>query len=241
MRIAMLLHKSVAHDTRVRREARALAAVGHDVTVVHLPPPGGEVESAGIPYRLAPATLRRGRERLPHAVRLGAEATRLALVAASSRPDVVHAHDAAMLLPGLLAARRARARLVYDSHELATEVPYRRGVWPLVVSVAERLGAPRADAVIIVSDGIATRLGERYRLRDAPTVIRNLSDLAPPGAVPVPDLRGSSGSATRRCSCTRAPRRRAGVARCCCGRWFYCRALTCSSSVSMGPTRNASS
>jgi glycosyltransferase involved in cell wall biosynthesis len=193
MRICMLLHKGVAHDTRVRREAAALAAAGHEVTVVHLPPASGEPEPAELPFGLAPATLRHGRQRLPHAVRLGAEAGKLALRAASLRPDAVHAHDAAMLLPGLLAARRCGARLIYDSHELATGVPYRRGAWPAVVATAERLGAPRADAVIAVSDGIAAKLNDRYRLRRPPTVIRNVPDLPPPGAAPVPDLRRELG------------------------------------------------
>jgi glycosyltransferase involved in cell wall biosynthesis len=192
MRICMLLHKDIAHDTRVRREAGALAGAGHEVTVVHLPPPGRR-ELPGAPYALVPATLRRGRKRLPHAARLGAEATRLALRAAATRPDAIHAHDAAMLLPGLLAARRCGARLVYDSHELATGVPYRGGAWPTVVAAAERLGAPRADATIAVSDGIAARLGERYRLRRPPATIRNLPDLPPPGAAPAPDLRRTLG------------------------------------------------
>lgn len=189
----MLLHKDVAHDTRVRREAGTLAAAGHEVTVVHLPPPGLEEEPPGLSFAMAPATLRRGRGRLPHAVRLGIEAARLARLAASRRPTAVHAHDAAMLLPGLAAARRSGAKLVYDSHELATGVPYRRGAWPAVVAASERLGVPRADATIAVSEGIATRLGERYALRHPPAVVRNLPDLPPPGAAPAPDLRGALG------------------------------------------------
>jgi glycosyltransferase involved in cell wall biosynthesis len=189
MRVCMLLHKSVANDTRVRREAGALAGVGHEVTIVHLPPPGGSTAVPGLPVTLVPATLGRSRKRMPHPVRLGVEAARLARRAGATRPDVVHAHDAAMLLPGMLAARKARAKLVYDSHELATGVPYRRGAWPAVVGSVERLGAPRADAVITVSDGIATRLSERYALRRHPTVVRNLPDLPPPGAAPAPDLR----------------------------------------------------
>ncbi len=188
MRISMLLHKSVAHDTRVRREASALAAAGHEVTVVHLPPPG-EAVPAGLPFRVLPATLRHGRDRLPHAARLAAEAGGLALRGASQRPDAIHAHDAAMLLPGLLAARRSGARLVYDSHELATGVPYRGGAWPATVAAVERLGAPRADAVIAVSAGIAARLSERYRLRRPAAVVRNLPDLPPPRPGSAPDLR----------------------------------------------------
>ncbi|HEU5142069.1 MAG TPA: glycosyltransferase [Solirubrobacterales bacterium] len=184
----MLLHKSVAHDTRVRREAGALAAAGHEVTVAHLPPQR-EPSPPGLPFELAPATLRRGRGRLPRPLRLGAEASRLAARAAASRPDVVHAHDAAMLLPGLLAARLSGARLVYDSHELATGVPYRGGAWPAVVATVERIGVSRADAVITVSEGIAARLQERYRLSRRPAVVRNLPDLPPPGAAPAVDLR----------------------------------------------------
>lgn len=193
LRISMLLHKDIAYDTRVRREATALATAGHGVTVVHLPPPGAEPEPAGLPFALAPATLRQGRQRLPHAARLAAEAARLALRAVATRPDAIHAHDAAMLLPGLLAARRSGAKLVYDSHELATGVPYRRGLWPAVVGAAERLGAPRADATIVVSEGIATGLGERYRLRRPPAVVRNLPDLPPPGAAGAPELRRELG------------------------------------------------
>jgi glycosyltransferase involved in cell wall biosynthesis len=193
LRISMLLHKDVAHDTRVRREASALAAAGHRVTVVHLPPPGTAAEREDLPFEPVPATLRSGRQRLPHAARLGVEAARLARRAIASRPHVIHAHDAAMLLPGLLAARASRARLVYDSHELATGVPYRRGVWPAVVAASERLGVPRADAVLTVSDGIAARLSERYAMPRAPVVIRNLPDLPPPGAVPAPDLRRELG------------------------------------------------
>lgn len=199
----MLLHKDVAHDTRVRREAGALAAAGHEVTVVHLPPPGagagagagsaGAAEPAELPFGLTPATLRHGRRRLPHAARLGVEAARLSLRAASNRPDAVHAHDAAMLLPALLAARRSGAKLVYDSHELATGVPYRDRAWAAVVASAERIGVLRADAVITVSDGIAARLRDRYRLRRPPAVIRNLPDLPLPGAAPARDLRRELG------------------------------------------------
>jgi glycosyltransferase involved in cell wall biosynthesis len=189
MRVCMLLHKSVANDTRVRREAGALAGAGREVTVVHLPPPDANAEVPDLPVALLPATLSRGRARMPHPVRLGVEAARLARCAAATNPDVIHAHDAAMLLPGMLAARRARAKLVYDSHELATGVPYRRGAWPAVVSGVERLGAPRADAVITVSEGIAARLSERYPLRRPPTVVRNLPDLPAAGSAPVPDLR----------------------------------------------------
>jgi glycosyltransferase involved in cell wall biosynthesis len=93
------------------------------------------------------------------------------------RPDVVHAHDAAMLAPGFVGARLTRARLLYDSHELATGVPYRTPLWARLVWALERMLIRRCDAVITVSDGIADRLRRLYGLRERPTVVRNLPDL----------------------------------------------------------------
>ena len=178
LRVAMLLHKSVEHDSRVRREARALAATGHDVTVVHLPPRPGQLDGELDGYRVVavtpPAWVRR---LLPfHAYRL---AFLVAFVRALRRlgPDVVHAHDAAMLAPGWLGAKLTRARLVYDSHELATGVPYRERLWAAFVAGLERLIVPRCAGVITVSDPIATRLRLRYGLRRQPTVLRNIPDL----------------------------------------------------------------
>ena len=96
------------------------------------------------------------------------------------RPDAVHAHDAAMLLPGVVGARVTGALLVYDSHELATSVPYRERAWAWFVATIERLAVPRCAAVITVSDGIAERLRLRYRLRRTPTVVRNVTALRLP-------------------------------------------------------------
>ena len=94
------------------------------------------------------------------------------------RPDAVHAHDAAMLAPGLAAARLAGARLVYDSHELATGVPYRERLWALFVRLLERTVIRRCDAVLTVSDGIADRLFEMHGLAHRPAVVRNVPDVA---------------------------------------------------------------
>src|SRR5689334_18166778 len=123
MRICMLLHKSVAHDSRVRREGAALVAAGHDVTVVELDAAaGGTLDGFARVSAAPPAWVRRA---LPfHLYRVAFLAWFLARVV-RLRPEAVHAHDAAMLLPGLLGSWLCGARLVYDSHELATGVAYR--------------------------------------------------------------------------------------------------------------------
>ena len=192
----MLLHKTVEHDARVRREAGALAEAGHEVVIVHLPrgadpPPSAASEG----YELRSGDPPPWSERLPGGARRALAAARIARVAAGVRPDIVHAHDAAMLAPGWLVARRAGAGLVYDSHELATGVPYHSRAWYRLVSTLERRIVPGCAAVITVSDGIAERLQQKYGLKRRPTVVRNLPDLPPPGAG-AEDLRSSLGVGT---------------------------------------------
>jgi glycosyltransferase involved in cell wall biosynthesis len=175
----MLLHKSVEFDSRVLREARSLAGAGHAVTIVQLAPvaatdallPGGARLVSALPGAWA-------RRLLPfHAYRLVFLAV-FVLRLLRLRPEVVHAHDAAMLAPGAIGAWLCGARLVYDSHELATGVPYRERAWALLVAALEWTLVRRCDAVITVSDGIADRIRARYRLRIRPTVVRNVTELA---------------------------------------------------------------
>jgi glycosyltransferase involved in cell wall biosynthesis len=181
MRIAMLLHKSVEFDSRVRREASALAAAGHRVVVLELAavaPDARVLDGFGRRSVLPSARLKQW---LPfHLYRLAFLTSFLGGIA-RVRPDVVHAHDAAMLLPGGVGSWLTGAQLVYDSHELATSVPYRERAWAWFVRAIEQLVVPRAVAVITVSDGIAERLRSLYRLPATPTVVRNVSALQPRG------------------------------------------------------------
>jgi glycosyltransferase involved in cell wall biosynthesis len=213
----MLLHKSVEFDSRVRREASALARAGQEVIVLelamvgsdHIParpdestPPDGSTPNGSTPDGsvlldgfarcsvLPPAWLRR---RLPFHLYRAAFLWSFVAGIRRVRPDIVHAHDAAMLLPGIIGARLTGARLVYDSHELATSVPYREPLWAAFVAGIERLVVPRCAAVITVSDGIARRLRERYRLPRTPCVVRNVSALTPDGR---PGLRERLGIAS---------------------------------------------
>jgi glycosyltransferase involved in cell wall biosynthesis len=191
MRVAMLLHKSVEHDSRVRRAARALAADGHEVIVLHLPPCRGELDGPLDGFEVRSVTPAGWvRRRLPPL------AYRLVFLAAFVRelrrlgPDAVHANDTAMLAPGWAGARLTGADLVYDSHEYAAGVPYRKRGWRLLTIALERALIHRCAAVITVSDGIADRLRERYRLAVRPAVVRNLPDPAEHDAdFEAPDLR----------------------------------------------------
>lgn len=179
MRIAMLLHKSVEHDSRVRREARALAADGHRVVVLHLPREREERDVLFDGFKVRSVTPPAWvRDRLPKVVYRLVFLLSFVGALCRLRPDAVHAHDAAMLAPAWAGAWLTGAALVYDSHEFAVGVPYRQRAWGWGVAALERLAIGRCAAVVTVSDGIAARLQERYGLPGRPTVVRNLPDPA---------------------------------------------------------------
>ena len=103
------------------------------------------------------------------------------------KPSVVHAHDANTLPAAVRAARKVRARLIYDSHELWTDrnVVRPRPFRDWLDKRIEAQGIAAADAVITVSPSIARFLRERYRLPETPVLVRNvppfLGDVKPLG------------------------------------------------------------
>lgn len=93
-------------------------------------------------------------------------------VARALRPDAVHAHDVNTLPVAAAVARAGRAFLVYDAHELYTEIgtlsPRERAVWHWT----ERNLIARAAHVITVCESIADELAKRYGI-GRPEVLLN--------------------------------------------------------------------
>lgn len=203
MDVLMLVISDVAHDSRVLREAGALADHGHAVHIVGkdvpedwTPPAGITVGSvsggsglktsgaAPMPRAGLQGRARRGARwaLLPrHRQRVWSTWCARARTAVDGRTfDVVHAHDFNVLRLADELARRERALLVYDSHEWWSGRERHGRPTPMERArekAAERRIVARADAVLTVSDGIAERLG---RWRDSPvTVVRNTFPLVP--------------------------------------------------------------
>ncbi len=94
---------------------------------------------------------------------------------------VVHAHDLMTLETGARLAESWGVPLVYDSHELYTEIgvgwnAFEKWLWERF----ERRWIAEADLVVTVSPEIADELHRRYSLRNRPLVVKN----APPCGVP---------------------------------------------------------
>ncbi|WP_377269135.1 glycosyltransferase [Peterkaempfera sp. SMS 1(5)a] len=217
MRVLMLVTSDVAHDSRVVREAGALAAAGHAVHVQGRDVPEGWAP-AGAAFTVGSSSGGRGlRSSRPPSVRRSGWFWRAArwwllprhrrrvwsawAVAAGSELrggsfDVVHAHDFNTLPTAARLAGEQGALLVYDAHEWwsgrqrhGRPVPWER----LRERRMEAVLTGRADAVVTVAQGIADRL-ERWSAAPV-TVVRNTFPAEPDeppgqGAVPLPALPG---------------------------------------------------
>lgn len=201
-RVAMALYGYLTFDSRVQREAIALAAAGYDVTIYCL---GGEVSlgaadiggdrlrvrswvptrSAVIPRSTSPLTASGRRSRIRRLLDSwrwlygyvrNLHAWGDWAMASAGVPDVWHVHD----LTGLMAVgRRVRApsRLVYDSHEIFLETGSgARLPRPARRGLTRYEGrlTRRADALITVNDGLAAHLTAEHRPRRS-LVVRNCS------------------------------------------------------------------
>lgn len=189
MRVALICISPLQHDSRVLRHAALLAHAGYEVRifaqaplpaapptpVTTLPGPGSDTRvRLGMVLRQAPASL------LPISADLfyWGSATRLAArrELLHFKPDLVIANDWRALPVAYAAKQACNARIIYDSHEFASEEFADSWRWRLlarrhVVRIEERY-IREADAVVTVSDGIADALAVRYGLA-RPIVISN--------------------------------------------------------------------
>jgi glycosyltransferase involved in cell wall biosynthesis len=150
----MLLQNRYDVDARVKREARTLAQ-RYNLCVIHLcgkgEAPGKssdgpvEIERFDVLTRDLPGNA------LLWSLKFAELTIRIAWRAARRRPDAYHAHDLPMVLPALLAARIHRAPVVYDAHELYSEMgmhsPMLRRIWRSV----DRWVLKRVNRVIAVN------------------------------------------------------------------------------------------
>jgi len=94
--------------------------------------------------------------------------------------SLYYANDLDTLLAGYLLSRLHRARLIYDAHELYSDL-FETGpkLYRLLLNRLEGSLARKADAVITVNDSIAEILQARHDLPQKPTVLLNCPPLQP--------------------------------------------------------------
>ena len=97
---------------------------------------------------------------------------RLFFILLFSKKDILHSNDLDTLLPNFLVSKFLKKKLVYDSHELFTELPSLQGNYSKYIwKVLEKWLAPKQQNFITVSDSIALWFKQKYNTQ--PIVIKN--------------------------------------------------------------------
>jgi glycosyltransferase involved in cell wall biosynthesis len=199
-RLLLLTPAELTRDPRARRAA--IAARGHGLDVLGVcgrvsgeePVPLDGVAVIRVGPRGATDPLREGGRAIPGRSLLGRELVGLFRIARLALRTVrlwragrrvagvaiVHAHDLDTLPAGWLVARRRRARLVYDAHELYSSFePDPPRLYRTVMLALEGALARRADAVVTVNEPIARELQTMLGLEQRPLVVLNVPTLEP--------------------------------------------------------------
>lgn len=171
---------STATPGASQREPRAVPTAPSDA-----PPPSpvqrvwGTVSSAvlrwamalgGFAFKVVKAVMGRQGQGLKHY----AINQRFIAKAVSLQPDVVHCHDLNTLWAGRQVKDATGAKLVYDSHEMATARNRMTTGWRMWCEHFEKAGMPDVDEVIMASPGYADVARDRYGRES--TVIVNVPE-----------------------------------------------------------------
>ncbi len=195
-RVTMIVLNDVIHDSRVRREADALAGAGYDVTIIgtqricdRLPDTESFAGWTLIRYCYGSGLERLRRYRALAPLRHLWQAAGLIRFLRRQMPAIWHAHDfpALLLVTAARLGKRRPGKLVYDSHELyfQREDVSRRGrgrCWRRIGATLERRLARRADLLLTTSPGFAAFLSHAWSV-PPPVVVLNgaiLPDDTPP-------------------------------------------------------------
>ncbi len=188
-KVCMVVSNPFVNDSRVLREAQSLASNGYDVTVFATE--GGEFKEE---ERIGKITVKRLRVKnyaLIHLKFWKAYTVfyKLVKIVSAEQAAIYHSHDADTLLMCFLAARKNRAKLVYDFHEYWRAKNYFSKnffefIWTRLVKkyeyrLIERLIAPQANALITVNHSLAEEFQKDYPVKERPLVLFNTPSYVP--------------------------------------------------------------
>jgi glycosyltransferase involved in cell wall biosynthesis len=182
-KVCIVQYNASTFLARVDRSARTLAEMGFEVVLIALQmddEPAFE-QREGYVVKRVPMKWRKKTRRL-RAFRWIEAVSRTYAAASREQADIYNARDIYPLMVCWLAAKRRRARFVYDSDELNLyrNWPWTSKRWWQVLGGAyEGFFIRRADLNITTDTGRADILEKRYGI-ERPTIVMNVPDLVDP-------------------------------------------------------------
>ncbi len=171
-RVVVSVSNDLSYDQRVKRTCESLTQLGVNVLLI------GRLLPNSKPYQPNYAILR---VKLPFIKGAGFYITfqiYLFWKLLFTKTDIYFSNDLDTLLPNFLVAKIKNKKLIYDTHELFTEVPELQGRWQKKIwLLVEKWMFPKLKNIITVNDSIAKIYEEKYSVKIQ--VIRNIPFLHP--------------------------------------------------------------
>jgi glycosyltransferase involved in cell wall biosynthesis len=168
-KIVVIVSNDLSTDQRVRKMCSSLLSMGYEITLL------GRLLPNSLPIE-RPYEVKRFRLLFKKGALFYANLNiRLFFYLLFASYDSIHANDLDTLLPAYLVSRWRKKPLVYDTHEIFTEVPEIEGRW--VKKVWQKIESfifPKLEMIITVNNSIAAFYGERYGKEIR--VIRNIPE-----------------------------------------------------------------
>lgn len=170
MRVNIYSTSYIATDQRIQRIANTLASSGYSVKVICRKHKSLSIDKSNYQVKYIKSTFFNKGPLFYLNYNI-----KILLRTLLSNVDIVYANDLDTLPGCAMGALLRNKKLVYDSHELFTEVPelINRQITKLIWRIQEKIFIKRANTVITVSDGVANELIKRYGIKKV-EVVRNL-------------------------------------------------------------------
>lgn len=168
-KIVVTVSNDLSTDQRVRKMCHSLQGLGYDITLLGRSLPNSLPIDR--PYEVKRFKLWFNKGGLFYAnLNL-----RLLFYLLFAKYDRIHANDLDTVFPAYLISKIRNKTLVYDTHEIFTEVPEIQGRWVKKIWTAiENFVFPKLTNIITVNDSIADFYGKRFNKSIA--VIRNIPE-----------------------------------------------------------------
>lgn len=171
-RIIVSVSNDLVTDNRVKRTCSLLCEIGYDVILV------GRLRKKSLPLDIRNYRVKRFKLIFDKGPLFYAELNiRLFLFLVFNKVDVLYSNDLDTLPANFLASKlKFNTRLIYDTHELFTEVPelenrrFAKNIWLKI----EEYIFPKLNHVLTVNDSIANIYGAKYG--KSLTIIRNVPE-----------------------------------------------------------------
>jgi glycosyltransferase involved in cell wall biosynthesis len=171
-RIAVSVSNDLSFDQRVKRSCESLTQMGIEVILI------GRLLPNSIFYQ---ANYKIYRVKLPFIKGAGFYISfqiYLFWKLLFTKADIYFSNDLDTLLPNFLVAKIKNKKLIYDTHELFTEVPELQGRWQKKIWLSvENFIFPKLKNVLTVNDSIAAIYQKKYNV--TVNVVRNIPFLYP--------------------------------------------------------------